>query len=364
MPNDTVNYTCPHCGGPLYFDPESQKLACGHCGSTYTQEEVRKYFAEKEQEAAKAEPYSLTGEEYTEEEARNLQAYSCPSCGARIYTDKNTAVTICPYCGSPSVIESQFAAKKPDYVLPFQLSRDQAVQSLKEYCRKKPFLPKAFLDESRLEKIQGVYVPFWLFSATMDADASYEGIRERTYMRGDDQITEIRHYRLTRSGTEDFQNVPVDASARMPDEYMDALEPFDTGRMQAFHASYMVGYMADSYDTGSEESARRADERMTSSILSDLYATTAGFQSVTPLAQRCRRTRASAAYTFYPVWMLTASYRGKSYLFAVNGQSGKVVGKLPADNGKFVLSIFAWHWILFAILALIAYLAVGKELLS
>ena len=35
MPNETTNYQCPACTGPLRFDSATGKLVCDYCGSTY-----------------------------------------------------------------------------------------------------------------------------------------------------------------------------------------------------------------------------------------------------------------------------------------------------------------------------------------
>lgn len=44
-----------------------------------------------------------------------------------------------------------------------------------------------------------------------------------------------------------------------------------------------------------------------------------------------------------PVWMLNSKWNGKDYLFAMNGQTGKMVDDLPMNWGKF--------WGLFASIA-------------
>jgi hypothetical protein len=38
------------------------------------------------------------------------------------------------------------------------------------------------------------------------------------------------------------------------------------------------------------------------------------------------------SYALYPVWLLNTTWNGKKYTFAMNGQTGKFVGDLPADK--------------------------------
>jgi hypothetical protein len=37
----------------------------------------------------------------------------------------------------------------------------------------------------------------------------------------------------------------------------------------------------------------------------------------------------NAKYVLLPVWMLTSRYNGKTYTFAMNGQTGRITGDLP-----------------------------------
>ena len=351
-------YPCPNCGGSLSFDPASQKLQCKYCNSTYTQEEVQKIFAE--QEGAKDQPISFSDtQDYSESEISSMHAYSCTSCGAEVYADENTAVTICPYCGSPTVLKQQFIAKKPQYVLPFQIDKPQALEALKSFYKKKPFLPKAFSDQNQIEKVQGVYVPFWLCGATMDVNALYDATRSHTWERGDDRITETEHYRLVRRGSVSFENVPIDASSKMPDTYMDALEPFDSSKLMPFNFSYMLGYMADSYDVSSTDAQPHIDERMINSTSAALRNTAVGYDSVITVSEHARRSNATAVYAFLPVWLLSTKYHNKDYLFAVNGQSGKTVGSLPADNGIFIRQTVLMAVIFFVLFAIALYFTGG-----
>ena len=39
-------------------------------------------------------------------------------------------------------------------------------------------------------------------------------------------------------------------------------------------------------------------------------------------------------YSLLPVWMLHTRWNGNDYLFAMNGQTGKLIGDLPIDKGK------------------------------
>ncbi len=341
MPDQITNYQCPSCGGPLHFDSETQKLKCDYCGSLFTTEEIEELYREKNEEAVSVGTELQDSHDtlqWTEEEAKHMRAYSCPSCGAQLICDENTAATSCPYCGNPTVVPAQFdGALRPDYVIPFKLNKDQAVKKLSQYYGGKPLLPSAFSSNNHIEEIKGVYVPFWLYDGAADVHLRCHGTRVHSVTRGDDIITTTEHYQIEREGTVEFNKVPADASSKMPDILMDSIEPFNYSEMVPFQMSYLPGYLADKYDVSSEEDASRADVRMKNSAISEISRTVGGYSGLVTESQQVNIIPNRVHYAFLPVWMLSTRWNGKNYIFAMNGQTGKMVGDLPIDKGKVIL---------------------------
>lgn len=148
---------------------------------------------------------------------------------------------------------------RPDFILPFRLTKDDAVQALRAHYKGKPFLPKSFTSANHIEQIQGVYVPFWLFDGGAEGSASYRASNTSVYETGDYEVTETMHYDVFRAGSLAFEKIPVDASSKMPDDHMDSIEPFDYAQMQPFSTAYLPGYLADKYDVSVDDSRDRAD---------------------------------------------------------------------------------------------------------
>ncbi|MBQ9328035.1 MAG: hypothetical protein IJ225_05820 [Solobacterium sp.] len=362
MADQLSNYKCPNCGGPLRFDPESQQLKCSYCDSTFTQAEVDAFYKADEQLAASQGTDTQWGTDtgdWSQEEAAHMRAYNCPSCGAQLIADDTTAVTVCPYCSNPTVVAAQFVTKKPQFVLPFQLDKEKAVELLTEFYKGKPLLPRQFKSHNHIEEIKGVYVPFWLYNGVMDADMVFKGERVMQFTQGDEVITETSHYQIIRRGTVTFSGVPADASSKMPDEYMDAIEPYDYSLLKDFDTMYLAGYMADSYDVDEEADRARADRRMTASTVTAISSTVNGFTGLVPERSTITRIDGAAAYAFLPVWLLSTRWNGNNYLFAVNGETGKIVGDMPTDKQ---LLISWWLKItlgLFAVIAIVLYFMGG-----
>jgi len=231
------------------------------------------------------------------------------------------------------VMMAQFTgALKPDCVIPFQLDKEAAITALKKHYEGKRLLPKIFRDENHLQEIQGVYVPVWLFDAKAEADVRYQATQVRSWSDSRYYYTQTSFFALSRSGQLDFSAVPVDGSSKLDDTLMESIEPFDVSRAVDFQTAYLAGYLADKYDVDAEESIRRANERVRESTEEAFAATAAGYTAVTPEFSSVRLSQGKTRYALYPVWLLTTKWNGEQYLFAMNGQTGKLVGDLPVDR--------------------------------
>ncbi len=347
MSAQITNYQCPACTGPLHFSAESGKLECDYCSGSFTPEEIDALYAEKN-EAATADDAPEGFFEETEgdyatqegvwgEDGEKVRVYSCPSCGAELICDETTAATSCPYCGNPTVVPSQLQGiLKPDFVLPFQVDKKAAVAAIRAHYKGKKLLPKAFAENNHIEEVKGVYVPFWLYDGVVDADISYRASRSHTHTQGNTRITHTDHFHVRRAATVEFNRIPADASTKMPDAYMDSIEPFDYSALKPFSLSYLPGYMADKYDVTADVCAQRADDRAKQSARDILMRSVLGYTTCIPYAETIRVKRGNAHYALLPVWLLTTRWNNETFLFAMNGQTGKMVGNLPVSKGKFL----------------------------
>ena len=342
-----TNYQCPTCTGPLHFDGETGKLLCDYCGSTFETAEIEALYADKDEAAQAAQEraesstsewdLSNAGGQWSTEETEDLRAYICPSCSAEIICDSNTAATSCAYCGNPTVVPGKLGgALKPDYVIPFKLDKNAAIAALKSHYKGKLFLPKNFSDQNTLDEIKGIYVPFWLFDCRSSGKVEFSGETTRSYTSGDYNVVETKHYKIYRDGEVEFVRIPVDASSKMPDEHMDAIEPFNYAELTPFSMAYLPGFLADKYDQGSRECSERADTRIESSTVDMLASTATGYSGVSVKNKRVSLRRGKVSYALLPVWMLTTKWNGELFTFAMNGQTGKLVGNLPVSRSKFM----------------------------
>ena len=343
MATQITNYQCPSCTGPLQFSATTGRLECEYCGSGYSVEEIEALYTEKNE---KAEAAAVAGDW----NAESMRAYICPSCGTELLCDRTTAATACPYCGNPSVVPGQFAdVQKPDYVIPFAVDKEGAVAALKNHYKGKILLPGSFAKDSHLEEVKGVYVPFWLYDGDAEADVVFRATRSRVHTTPNERITTTEYYRVERGGTVAFEKVPVDGSTKMPDGHMDAIEPFDYEKMEPFSMAYLPGFLADKYDQDADTCAQRAQERCRNSAIAAMESTVTGYSGSTVEQANVQMHQGRVSYALLPVWMLSTRWQDKNYLFAMNGQTGKLVGDLPVSKGRLAL-LFAGVFAFLAVL--------------
>ena len=354
-------YKCPSCGGSMAFDPKAGKLKCPFCDTVLTKEELAEL--EKQAETAAQGDWGA--------DAQQMKGYVCSSCGAALITEANTAATRCPYCGNNAVLPEQFAgAVRPDYVIPFHFNKEDAKQKYRDYQKKRWLLPAAFTRSSYVDEIQGVYVPFWFFSGRADGSFRIEASDEKKSRKDGQEVVTIQHYEVERAGQLAFSRVPADASKRMPDDLMDSLEPYDHSELKPFEMSYLPGFLAERFDVDDKESEKRADLRIVNTFRSEVEKTVRHDRK-TIRDEQVRILGKKTEYGLLPVWLLSAKWSGNTYLFAMNGQTGKMTGDLPVDNGKkwgvtavifaavlFLLHLVLKSWVIDVVLAAVAALTV------
>ena len=355
--SDINEYKCPSCGGAIEFDSHSQKMKCPYCDTEFDLETLKKYDEQLSREAEQKDDISDwqtdPGKQWQEGETDGMNVYTCQSCGGEIVSDENTGATSCPYCGNPVILTERFrGALRPDMVIPFKLDKKAAKEAYYKHIKGRPLLPKVFRRENHIDEIKGIYVPFWLFDADVAADARYKATKVRTWSDSDYDYTETSYYSVDRSGNMSFVSVPVDGSSRMPDDLMESIEPYKVADAVEFQTAYLSGYLADKYDVDAQQSTDRARERMKESAQDVLRDTVKGYASVIPENTNVRISGGDAKYALYPVWILNTTWRGKKYIFAMNGQTGRMTGDLPVDNGAYT----RWLLGLTAVFSIAAYL--------
>lgn len=326
-----LEYKCPSCGAPLIFGQDTHQMTCEYCNNEFSLE-VAKAFNES-QEAPNVEEVEWEENkqaEWTEDEQSGVRRFICQSCGGELMTDEITVATFCPYCDNPAILPSRLSGGiRPDAVIPFKTGKEDAKAAFLKMCKGKPLLPKLFMQQHRIEKITGIYVPFWLYNCNSDFNGSYKATRVRHWSDSNYHYTKTDHFMLSRACKAQFTNIPMDASSKFDDTIMEAIEPFDYSQIVDFDTAYLSGFFADKYDVESASGEDRIKERVGNSLDDMLAPTFVGYSSVLPTSKNLHVSHGKASYVLLPVWMLNTKYKDKTYVFAMNGQTGKMAGTFP-----------------------------------
>jgi DNA-directed RNA polymerase subunit RPC12/RpoP len=327
--SNTVQYRCPNCGGDIAFSPSKQGYECEYCQSFFTQQQIEEAYADIEnQDLSQAE------QEDSAESADGANLYICNSCGAEIVADAQTTATFCCYCHNPVTLKGRLSGEfKPNRVMPFNIDKSKAEKIFKDWCGSKWFTPSDFNSNKTLEKMTGLYVPYWLADCKTDAHIEGTGKKIATWHDSKFEYTKTDEYRFVRDAKIDFNGIPIDGEKRIDDKLMEAIEPFDYSKLKPFSMSYLTGFYADKYDLTKAEAMPSVKKRALDSTLQIVKEDTQ-YDVLNPKVQNLNVLKTDWEYTLMPVWFLNYKYQDKFYTFVVNGQSGKVAGILPLSKGK------------------------------
>ncbi|MBQ7231417.1 MAG: hypothetical protein IJX04_11055 [Oscillospiraceae bacterium] len=330
-------YKCPCCGGAIEFNSTVQKMKCPYCDTEFDMETLDAYVQEMQSQPVEEMNWdNAAGSQWQEGETEGLCSYICRSCGGEIVGDENTAALSCPYCGNPVVITGRLSGSlKPDLVIPFKLDKKAAKAMLKNHFSGKKLLPKVFSDENHIDEVKGIYVPFWLFDADAHAQIRYKATRVRRWSDSRYNYTETSYFAVSRGGSIGFADVPVDGSSRLTNDLLESIEPYDLSEAVDFQTAYLAGYLADKYDVDAQQSIQRANQRIKKSTEDAFASTVRGYVTVIPESSGIQLQNGTVKYALLPVWLLNTTWNGQRYFFAMNGQTGKLVGDLPVDKGAY-----------------------------
>ena len=334
-------YNCPNCAAELFWNAELGSLHCEYCERDFIPEDLDKSFSvestaepKEEKITREVDPYDKATDDST---SADLVVYSCTNCGADVITARSTVATTCAFCGRAISLSDKLVGNfKPERIIPFLQDEEKAIQIYKNYCKKAVLSPKQFKKNNEIKKVKGLYVPFWLHSFDEEADVLIGAENVFSHKRGDDKVIEHHRYQIPMHVSGKFTSIPTDGLSNLDNNLMSAIEPFDYSKLTDFNPAYMAGFYAEEYDEDAETTRNaalsRADEAMKNNATQN-----AGLYEVKVCESfTSSYSNETSAYAMLPVWMFNVEYKNKNYQFAVNGETGKIAGKLPTSVGKLI----------------------------
>jgi len=341
---------CLNCGASIKFDSKKHKFICEYCHGEFTIDEINKHKKELKKENNLTREFSLM---------EDMEGYHCNSCGAEIISLENIASTSCIYCKSSAIIKNRLTGiYKPDGIIPFKYNKEDAINKFKEICNGRPLIPKGFNSQENIQEMEGLYVPFWLYDTENNAYLSADCTKVSTWMDSRYAYTKTSYYKVERGGKIKFSSIPNDAATRFDDKIMNAIEPFNYNDLKEFNTSYLAGYLSEKYDVKADDAYKNSKERIENDSRNYLKNSINGYNSIVVKENTNDIIIHETKYVLLPVWVLNIKYKDKIYHFAMNGQTGKLVGEIPVDKKKLILSIII-TFILSILLVLVIFLILG-----
>ncbi len=262
----------------------------------------------------------------------------CFSCGGEINVGELESSSKCPYCDNYLIFDDRVSGEyKPDEIIPFYVSKEEAVEKMEQEFKKRTFAPVSFLAEKTLKDMKGCYVPFFLYDYKADSVFEGTGTKVRTWRSGDYDYTETSYYEIKRRMEATYDNIPVDASFAMPDATMDLMEPYDYKEFCSFDPKYLSGFFGEVYSDKEEAFEERAVKKAKSSAHSIVRQSINGYSSLTAQVEETSLKKGKTDFALFPVWVYSYLYGGMTYDIFVNGQTGKVVGHTPISLPKVIV---------------------------
>ncbi len=284
---------CKNCSHALVFNPETQKLECSYCGSSFSAEEVESESKKYRQDLQAESMDTVYGE--TDGKYMDCYVYTCAECGGEIIINGSESSTNCIYCGNPNVVFSRIARQKcPDYILPFSISKDKAVSMVRERLKKGIFVPRK-IKKIKIDCVRGIYLPYWLVNAEFSGAVVLSG-----------QVNEGKHTRTYYFG-------------RAGD--MSLLKPFDEDYLAGFYSN-----VTDiTYSDLRSSALTRAKEYFEDEAIHDCVVENPKIIRSNPSI----KLNNDLIYAMLPAWFISFKYKKKHHTILINGDTGKVVCGIP-----------------------------------
>lgn len=321
-----MKFTCPDCGVEMQFDEDTGNLMCPSCKKMEWVEGYEKDFIK----------YRHVKDlyEFEDEEAR---LYVCKSCGMRLLTNNRTALRECYFCGGAMTAGERVSGDlKPTRIIPFSVSEKQAKKAFSRWFLKVKFAPREFRIKKRACKCHAVYLPVWIFQFRSQGEARLHAIKSRKAVDEEEKekIIETDHFDLYRRFDLGFDHLPICASGKIEQRFLEALEPYDFSALKKFDVYSDFTIPAEQYtakDDKLENGARKRVQELTDEYL---LHTAEEYEEAQVVQREYQAGKAGTEYIWLPIWFVSIEPGDNEYLFVMNGQTGKVAMDPPYHSVK------------------------------
>ena len=335
----TQSFTCSGCGGTMQYNIAKEKFVCTACGR------------EEDIESAVKEIKEYDFSHYQEREQNSvpfegMSAVTCQNCGAEIIFEAKDTAVLCPMCGSSHVAaEKQRSGIPPEGIIPFQFDAYEAQRYFHKWVKDLWFAPNALKSKYQEGNLNGIYIPFWTFDAyAVGYYSGLGGIVRVEEGENGEQRTTVDWVPVAGVVDASFDDIQICASRREGSDIIQKVEPYNTiNRLKPYSSAYLSGYKAEHYtvraDEGFEAAKNQIYNDLRSRAMQDIMFK--GFQQAQVLSLDLRFSDVTYKHVLLPVYTSFFNYAGKQYIYAINGETGRVSGERPYSPVKIGLAVAA-----------------------
>ena len=348
---------CPKCGGTdVQLRGSTGNLVCLFCRHEWQEARVEEEFGLGEGIDQLEGTVIASGAQRIQADVADVLTFECEACGAEVVVDTAHALNArCHWCRHTLNVNKQIAnGAVPDAVLPFRLTKDEAVEKIRGFASKRRlFAHKRFKAEFVPENVLGVYLPYLVIDAR--AESEYWGkaeveTRRWTEKQGDKSVTYYAAdvYRISRKVAFTVDDLTIEGAADRADmgsgttnNIVNSVLPFDTKNAVRWNASYLVGFTSEKRDLDVENLGPTLEDQLLSIGRSQVQPTLGRFDRGVRWEQEKVDVGGSRWVSMYlPVWLY--SYRQESngllHYIAVNARTGETMGSIPVSKPRLLLA--------------------------
>ena len=340
-------FACKNCGGNIIYDIKSKKLVCKKCNSSFAPESVT-----KENDSVDYDYFETT-------------VFTCPQCGAEIMCEDNEASSFCTYCASSTVLTSRISKeKKPDYIIPFEKTKEECIEEFKKITKKAIFAPSELKDPKVLDKFKAIYVPYWFYEVSQEGAFKVSGAE----IQKTGSYSNAYYFDVNGDIEGKFEGFCRDASYSFSDDLGERIAPFFPEGKKKFYPSYLSGFYADISDVDSIVYEHEAEE-----LANDVAREVVSGESCRGEYKKMKiylsndeatkqfNTVVSAKRALFPIWFMSFKNEKKVAYMTVNGQTGKAASDFPISKRKFFIGVLLLTLIFFPVSFLIVSMFTGRN---
>ena len=282
------------------------------------------------------------------------QHFRCQSCGAEVSLERSSRSFTCPFCDSNYVVEfapQESGRQSPEFVIGFLVPPQQAAKLFQDWIGSGGlFRPSDLKLAQIVEKLRGVYLPFWSFSMLANsgwaANIGEHWWRTEWYTVTEDgktveksrQVQETEWWPLQGRHHNYYSGYLVSGSRGLSQRDTDQIQPFKLESLKRYDPSYLAGWLSEEYSIDRDAALVICEKEFRSREQQGIQQFMPG-DTYSGLAVETQFSEQNSDLILLPVYLLTYRYGDKLYRFLVNGQTGKIVGQKPVSKWRVLIAV-------------------------